>query len=169
MDHNIGLPGIIFGAVLLGAFATAIFDLYLAFIQPRIFKTPFTGFSMFGRWVGHLAKGRFFHDSVAAAGPVPYEKPIGWIGHYAVGILFAAILIILWPQFLAMPTLAPALVVGIGSVLAPFCVMQPAFGMGLFASKTPNPWAVRIRALASHFVFGLCLYAAPALIAFILA
>lgn len=57
------------------------------------------------------------------------------------------------------PTLAPALVVGIGSVLAPFLVMQPAMGAGIAASRTPRPAAARVQTLVTHSIFGLGLYA----------
>jgi hypothetical protein len=43
-------------------------------------------------------------------------------------------------------------------VAAPLLLMQPAFGMGIAASRTANPWQVRMRALLTHLVFGLGLY-----------
>ncbi|HEY8964087.1 MAG TPA: DUF2938 domain-containing protein [Alphaproteobacteria bacterium] len=151
--------------VMYGTIATVIFDLYLIFIQPRIFKTPFTGFALAGRWVGYFPKGKFAHESVAKAAPVPHEKILGWLVHYATGIAFGSILLHVWNGWLQAPTFLPAMIVGITSVLAPFCIMQPAFGMGFFASKTPDPKAARIRSVISHTVFGLCLYATGLLIA----
>jgi hypothetical protein len=57
------------------------------------------------------------------------------------------------------PTLAPALAVGLGTVVAPFLVMQPAMGAGVAAGRTPNPAAARLQSLVTHAVFGLGLYA----------
>jgi hypothetical protein len=41
----------------------------------------------------------------------------------------------------------------------PFFVMQPAFGAGVAASKTPRPAQARLRSLMTHGVFGVGLYA----------
>ncbi|MGY3486656.1 hypothetical protein ACVW1C_004539 [Bradyrhizobium sp. USDA 4011] len=58
------------------------------------------------------------------------------------------------------PSIGPALIVGSGSVAAPFLVMQPAMGAGIAASRTPQPWAARLQSLLTHAVFGVGLYAA---------
>ena len=58
------------------------------------------------------------------------------------------------------PTLGPALLVGIGTVAAPFLVMQPGMGAGVAASRTPRPAAARLQSLVTHTIFGLGLYAA---------
>ena len=44
------------------------------------------------------------------------------------------------------------------TVAAPLFLMQPGMGMGIAASKTPNPNAVRLRSLVTHAVFGAGLY-----------
>jgi hypothetical protein len=36
--------------------------------------------------------------------------------------------------------------------------MQPALGLGFFASKAPKPTLVRIQNLIIHTIFGLVLY-----------
>ena len=53
----------------------------------------------------------------------------------------------------------PAAQLGLGTVVAPFLVMQPAMGAGVAASRTPNPAAARLQSLVTHAVFGLGLYA----------
>ena len=40
----------------------------------------------------------------------------------------------------------------------PFLLMQPAFGLGVAAAKTPAPWQARLKSLSSHLVFGVGLY-----------
>jgi len=52
----------------------------------------------------------------------------------------------------------PALAVGIGTVAAPFFLMQPGMGAGIAASRTPRPNAARLQSLLTHAVFGLGLY-----------
>jgi hypothetical protein len=107
-----------------------------------------------------MARGRFRHDSMAAVAPVRGERVIGWVAHYLIGIAFAALLPVVWgPGWIDAPTLAPALVVGIGTVAAPFLLMQPGMGAGIAASRTPRPAAARLQSLVTHTVFGFGLYA----------
>jgi hypothetical protein len=61
-------------------------------------------------------------------------------------------------SWLARPTLLPALAFGIATVLVPFFTMQPSFGLGVAASKTPNPNKARLKSLMTHIVFGGGLY-----------
>jgi len=57
--------------------------------------------------------------------------------------------------------------VGVGTVVVPLFVMQPAMGSGFAASKTPTPLKNCIRSVVNHTVFGLGLYLSAALIAWI--
>jgi hypothetical protein len=61
-------------------------------------------------------------------------------------------------DWLLRPTVLPALLFGIGTVLVPFFVMHPSFGLGLAAAKTPNPLQARLRSLMAHTAFGVGLY-----------
>ena len=85
---------------------------------------------------------------------------IGWIAHYVVGVLFAALLLSVWGlAWVRQPTIGPALIVGIGTVVAPFLLMQPGMGAGVAASRMPRPAAARVQSLITHTIFGLGLYA----------
>lgn len=147
-------------AVPIGIGATAIMDGWTV-ARKRLFGIPALDYGLVGRWLAHLARGRFRHDSIAATPPVRGERIVGWIAHYLIGIAFAAMLLaafgLEWAQH---PTLAPALFVGLVTVAAPFLVMQPAMGLGIAASRTPCPPVARIRSFMTHMVFGLGLYAA---------
>jgi hypothetical protein len=63
------------------------------------------------------------------------------------------------------PTLLPALILGIAAVAVPFFTMQPAFGLGIAASRTPSPNSMRLKSLTTHAVFGLGLYCSAYLLA----
>jgi hypothetical protein len=43
-------------------------------------------------------------------------------------------------------------------VVFPLFIMQPSFGLGIAASRTPNPMQARLKSLATHTVFGAGLY-----------
>ena len=143
-----------------GMGATVVTDVW-AIVRKRVFSIPLPDYGMVGRWLAHLAHGRFRHQSIAASAAIRGERLIGWTAHYLIGVTFAAILLGVWGLAWARhPTIAPALIVGIGTVAAPFLVMQPAMGAGVAASRTPRPAAARLQSLLTHGIFGLGLYAA---------
>jgi hypothetical protein len=146
-------------AILIGVGATAFLDL-VSVARARFAGTPVPDYALVGRWLAYLTRGRFFHDAIAKSSPVKGEHPIGWIAHYLTGIAFASVLLFAWPAWVRQPTLVPALIVGIGSIAAPFLLMQPGMGAGFFAGRTPNPNAARLRSLTTHAIFGAGLYAA---------
>ncbi|KVD52624.1 hypothetical protein WI85_09980 [Burkholderia ubonensis] len=146
--------------LLIGAGGTLVMDLWALF-RRRAFGTPSLDYALVGRWLGHMASGRFRHASIVAAAPVRHERPLGWLAHYAIGIAFAGLPVALaGTQWISAPTLLPALAAGIGSVAAPFFVMQPAFGFGIAAARTPQPSVARRRSLVTHLSYGLGLYVA---------
>jgi hypothetical protein len=74
-------------------------------------------------------------------------------------ITFAiAFVVLVGNNWLQHPTLIPAIVFGIVTVLAPFFIRQPSFGLGFAASKLPNPTQARLRSLMNHTAFGVGLY-----------
>jgi hypothetical protein len=76
-------------------------------------------------------------------------------------VAFAGLLVLLYgTDWIRSPRLVPALLVGIGTVLVPLFVMQPAMGAGIAASNTPTPWRNRARSLLTHTVFGAGLHGA---------
>lgn len=151
-------------SLLIGTAATALLDLW-SFVRAR-FGVPFPDYRLVGRWFAYMPRGRFRHAAIARAAPLPAEHWIGWLAHYAIGMAFAAALLSIWGLGWARnPTPGPALIVGIGSVAAPFLLMQPGMGAGIAASRTPRPWAARRRSLVTHAVFGAGLYLAALLTA----
>jgi hypothetical protein len=92
------------------------------------------------------------------------EIALGWAAHYLIGIVFAAVLVLVWPEWLQSPTLLPALIVGIGSIVAPFFILQPGLGAGIAASRTPRPWLSRFRSFVAHTSFAIGLYVAGSIL-----
>jgi hypothetical protein len=145
-------------AVLIGIGGTVVLDIWNALLK-RLFGVPSLSMGMLGRWFGHFPRGRFMHAGIAKAAPVPGERAIGWIAHYAIGITWAALLLAVWGlDWARRPTLVPPVIVGLVTVAAPFFIMQPAMGLGIAASKTPSPNAARLKSIASHTVYALGLY-----------
>jgi len=63
-------------------------------------------------------------------------------------------------EWLGRPTLLPALLYGIVTVVFPFFLLQPSLGLGIASSRAPNPTQARLKSLATHTVFGIGLYLA---------
>ena len=146
--------------LLIGVGATAFGDLWAVAAQ-RIFNVAAPDWGLVGRWFGHLARGKVRHESIARSPPVAGERALGWIGHYAIGIAFAALLVGVWGvEWARSPSLLPALTVGWLTLAAPFFVMQPAMGGGIAASRSPSPAKARLRSLITHTVFGVGLFVA---------
>jgi hypothetical protein len=143
--------------ILIGCGATLFMDIWLMLLKRIGVQT--LNFAYIGRWVGHLFHGRVSHVSIVKASPIVHETSLGWITHYAIGITFAFLLIgIAGVEWMTEPSLGIALMIGIATVAFPLLLMQPAMGMGIAASKTPNPIRNCMRSLVNHSIFGLGLF-----------
>jgi hypothetical protein len=150
--------------VLAGVGATAFIDAW-SWLRGRLLKVPATDFALVGRWLGHMPQGQFVQRPVSAAAPVRFEGPIGWSAHYLIGIAFAALLwLVAGADWFRAPTLAPALLVGVATVLAPWLLLQPGMGAGLFARRAARPWQMRFHSFLTHALFGVGLYATAVLV-----
>jgi hypothetical protein len=87
----------------------------------------------------HMPAGTLRHANIIAAQQKSFECAVGWITHYTIGVAFALVFVVLTSgDWLARPTLLPALLYGTGTVVFPFFIMQPSLGLGIAASRTPN-------------------------------
>jgi len=149
---------VILSAIVVGIGATIAIDLWNLFLK-RAFGIPSLSYCLLGRWLRHMPEGSFRHVSIAAASQKPFECTAGWIAHYTIGVVFAVVFVVLLStDWLARPTLLPALLYGIATVVFPLFIMQPSFGLGIAASRTPNPAQARLKSLGTHAGFGAGLY-----------
>ena len=150
---------------LMGVAGAASMDAWSLLLRRR-FGIATLDYALLGRWIGHLPRGRFVHPRIAAASPIPGERPLGWLAHYAIGIAFAVpVVLVGGAAWTHSPTIWLPLLVGLGTIVAPWFVMQPAMGAGVAGARTPNPTATRLRNLASHTVYGIGLWLAAMLLA----
>ena len=148
----------VLGAVLVGLGATLISDVWALFLR-RVFNVSAPNFCFVGRWFRYMPTGRFTHANIAESPGKPAECATGWFVHYVVGIVFALMLVTpASGRWLNNPSLLPALLIGLGTVVFPFLVMQPSFGLGIAASNSANPTRARLKSLMAHAVFGVGLY-----------
>jgi hypothetical protein len=155
-------------AIPLGLGATLTFDLWALFLNYAFKITP-SNICLVGRWFRYMPEGTFKHSNIAATPHKSAECTVGWIAHYMIGITFAIAFVALGGNtWLQQPTLIPAVVFGIVTVLAPFFVMQPLFGFGFAVFEAANPTRARLRSLMNHTAFGVGLYLFALLINFLL-
>ncbi len=151
-------PRYIIGAALVGLGATLMIDLW-ALLLRRGFDIASLNYCLLGRWLLHMPGGTIVHRSITGAKPKPHECTLGWVAHYLIGAVFALMFVLLVSaRWLERPTLLPALAFGIATTLVPYLIMQPSFGLGVAASKTPRPNQARLKSLMTHTVFGAGLY-----------
>lgn len=149
---------LILRGVLIGLGGAALMDIWGLALQ-RGFGISTLDYALLGRWIGHFPRGRLFHDRIASAEPVFGERPLGWLARYAIGVSFAFLLLAIWGvDWVQSPTILPAMLVGLGTIVAPWFVMQPAMGAGIAGSMTPNPRATRLRNIGTHAVYGVGLF-----------
>lgn len=144
--------------VIIGVIATLAIDLW-ALVVKHVFKQQTMDWGLAGRWFAYMPRGVFIHKPIGKTSPVKYEKLIGWSSHYIVGIIYAWMYIVLMDEvFSRQPDLFTAITFGLATVLAPWLIMQPGMGMGMFARKAPNPGLKRLISLSVHAMFGVGLF-----------
>ena len=154
--NTLALP--LISGILIGLGATLTFDLWALFLKHAFKITP-SNICLVGRWLRYMPEGTFKHANIVSAPRKSAECTVGWIAHYMIGITFAIVFVaFVGNNWLQHPTLIPAIVFGVVTVLAPFSIMQPSFGLGFAASKLSNPTQARLRSLMNHAAFGIGLY-----------
>jgi hypothetical protein len=115
--------------ILMGLGATLTFDLWGLFLK-RAFQIAPANICLVGRWPRYMPTGTFVHSNIAAVPSRSAECTIGWLAHYTIGVTFASVFVaVAGPDWLQHPTLMPAIVFGVVTVLAPFFIMQPSRGL----------------------------------------
>jgi len=81
-----------------------------------------------------MPEGTFRHINIVTTPQKSAECIVGWIAHYMIGTTFAiAFVVLVGSSWLQHPTLIPAIIFGVATVLASFFIMQPLMGLGYAA------------------------------------
>lgn len=156
---------IFFKTVIAGIGATLVMD-WWSLCQKLILKIPPLDYALVGRWILLLPQGKFRHHTILSASRIPGENLTGWVFHYLIGILFAVIPLLLYGRgWLIDPSLFMGMLTGLLTLITPFLILQPAFGFGIAASRTPRPWVARLLSLITHLSYGIGLYGITAVMA----
>lgn len=137
-------------AIVIGVTATAIFDGW-ALMLWRLWGIRPPVWSRLGRLILHgrdAMRGRGEPFSTA-------EQAVGAVAHYATGVAFA--LVLLWAAGLHWarePSIGPALIAGVLTLLPAWLAMLPVLGHGIAGQGLPHPARFRIVSAVSHLVLG---------------
>jgi hypothetical protein len=155
----------IFLAILIGMGGTALLDLW-ALMLKAVLGLPTPPWHLVGRWFAGMPAGRFQHRNGIGNSPAVHrELAVGWFMHYAVGVLFAAVLLAIWGvQWAHSPTFLPALIVGLVTIGAGWFILQPGMGVGVACNKAPNPNVARLQNVLGHVVFAIGMYGTALLV-----
>ena len=145
-------------AVGIGALATSTMDIG-ALVGQKLGVagggTCRTGPDILGRWLGYLVRGTFSHRDILLAPPIAGEAPIGFVAHYAIGL----VLTLLYFVLIGISGLAPAPWIAIGYSIATsifaWCMMFPSQGYGVMGSRVPAPARLGRFSLYNHLIFGV--------------
>lgn len=151
--------------ILMGIGGTLTMDVWAKALN-RSAGQPLPNWAMPGRWLGHVFRGKVFHDDIGVAEPVSGELGLGWGLHYGVGILYGLVFAV-WAGagWLAVPTFLPVWIFALLTIAAGWFLLQPGMGLGWAGSKTANPWKVRGMGLLAHTMFGLGMWAMAVVVA----
>lgn len=154
------LPGIA-----IGIGATLVMDLWNLVLR-RAFGIPSLNYCLLGRWILHMPTGTFRHANINTSPRKSGECAVGWVAHYTIGATLAVVFVsLVADEWLARPTLVPALLYGIGTVAFPYFVLQPSLGLGIASARAARPAQARLKSLVTHAIFGVGLYAVGLVVA----
>ena len=121
-------------------------------VAPMLGKGPSGGL---GRWTGHMLRGRFTHEDITKAEPIPHEAGIGMAAHYAIGLVLGAAyaLLLQFPQP-RQSSLPGATAYGVATTVFPWFWMFPARGQGVMGLRDGD-LRVPAFALCTHVAYGL--------------
>lgn len=144
--------------LLMGLSGTILMDFW-AILLNRVAQMPLPNWGPVGRWVIYLPK--VFHEDINQIPVKPNEVQIGWAFHYAVGLAYGVIFVLVAGEsWLNAPTFIPVWLFALITIAAGWFFLQPGLGLGWALNKTPNPWTGRFWGLVAHTVFGIGMWLA---------
>lgn len=143
--------------VFTGILSTLIMDCN-SLLMKHIFKIKILNYAWLGRWLLSIQDGKLVHQNITHSSIKKHEKALGWFLHYLIGILLVFIFLYSCKQYNFDLNFKNSLIFSILTTLIPFLIMQPLFGFGFFASKTPNQMISLRNSIISHLSFGVGIY-----------
>lgn len=142
----------------LGGFVGSVF---MDFTEAKISKLGISsGVSgaYIGRWAKGVLSGKLIHQDIRKVSRVKNEVRIGQVFHFVIG---GGVVALFYPIFLEVIGFAGssnhltlATIFGLATSVLPWFVLMPAFGWGIFGSKSPKGTKPVISPVLSHIAYG---------------
>ena len=143
--------------VIVGVGACVVFDIWQRIFQ-HFTAIPPSNWAMVGRWaIGLVTNGRLIARDLESQPERQNELGLGWLVHYGVAIVYAAIFMVLMKTNILTAEFVDGLLFGVGSVVVPWLVFLPCLGKGVMGRLTHNPPLVCAMALMMHSIFGVAI------------
>lgn len=108
-----------------------------------------------GRWIGHMPEGRFTHDHIETAGPVPHEAAVGVAAHYLIGptlgIGYGLVVRLARRPGSSLPL---GIAYGIVTTALPWFIVYPSYGWGPIGLRGGGR-KLAAYALLNHVAYGV--------------
>lgn len=145
--------------LVIGVVSTLVLDIW-AQLQQKVAGVPAPDWGVAGRWVQGLSRGQWVLDASPSKAPNSYDKTVGWLFHYGVGIVYAALLFVIGGSaFAIQPSVWPPIAIGlILATLAGLFIFLPGLGAGIAGSKLPDQKTAIMHMLIGHAIFACAQY-----------
>ncbi len=119
---------------------------------------------MIGRMAVGWARGRFRYGHPSEMEQVANEMLYGYVTHYTIGVGFAVPYVLGWDLLVGGPA-SPvwALAYGLATTVAPYFLVFPSMGLGVFGRRSPEGIRSTLSSLANHLFYGIGLAVAVAM------
>ena len=149
--------GIVLQVVIVGVGACIVFDVWQRIFQ-LFTAIPPSNWALVGRWViGLMTNGQLIAGDLELQPSRRNELGLGWLIHYGIAILYAAIFMLLMRANVLTAQFGDGLLFGMVSVVVPWLFFLPCLGKGIMGRHTPNPPLVCALALMMHSIFGVAI------------
>lgn len=152
------MESILLFCTVVGVASTIVLDVWVLIVQ-KVTGIPPTNWGIVGRWVLGLFEGELVIDD-ASSEPSIFERTVGWLFHYVIGISYAILLILIYGEaIISNPTVMPFVIVGLViSTIAGLGILMPALGAGFFGRLLPNKPVTYLYVIVAHAVFATAQY-----------
>jgi len=150
-----GAMDLIVNGVVTGVLGTVVMD-SLNYIVARTRMISRIEAAMIGRMSAGWVRGRIRYANPTEMEQVPNEVVIGFVTHYAIGVVLAVPYVLGWSFFVGgCPSPVWALVYGVATTMASWFFVYPSMGLGAFGRLSPEGMKAPLSSLANHLFYGL--------------
>lgn len=149
------LLNVVVTGIAVGVIGTIVMDMF-NYLFARFGIISKIDISMIGRMTAGWLHGRFIYKNPAEMKQVTYERILGFITHYWIGISLSIPYVLGWLLFFNETVSAIwAIPYGITTTVASWFFVYPSMGFGIFGSKSPDGFKATFSSFLNHLFYGI--------------